>query len=98
MKIYAPLRHIFIITVPFYFRMAKMNVMNAFQNIDEMFWWKSDEQELPQLNSICLTNNGSKKLDLQGLGLIPISHFSPHKFYFLSKRVKSSHHCLDDLC
>lgn len=37
MKIYAPLRHIFIITVPFYFRMAKMNVMNAFQNIDEMF-------------------------------------------------------------
>lgn len=35
MKIYALLRHIFIITVPIYFRMAKMNVMNAFQNIDE---------------------------------------------------------------
>jgi hypothetical protein len=30
MKIYGLLRDIFIITVPIYFGMAKMNVMNAF--------------------------------------------------------------------
>jgi hypothetical protein len=35
MKTYVLLREIFIITVPVYFGMAKMNVMNAFQNIDE---------------------------------------------------------------
>jgi hypothetical protein len=35
MKIYALLRHIFTITVPIYLGMANMNVMNAFQNIDE---------------------------------------------------------------